>query len=359
MITKEKVLEALKEVMDPDLKKDLVTLNMIDKVEINNNFVSFDLVLTTPACPFKKEIKQNCIDSIKRNIPEAVEVNVNFASQVNNAKRKNTEILKGVKNIIAVTSAKGGVGKSTVASNLAVALAKTGAKVGLLDADIYGPSIPLMFDVVNERPLVDDNIKDKQMIIPIEKYGVKMISIGFFVEKEKAIVWRGPMASGALKQLFTDVSWGLLDYIVIDMPPGTGDIQLTLAQEMPVTGVVIVTTPQKVATADAEKGINMYKNKDLNIPILGMVENMSYFTPAELPNNKYYIFGKDGGKKLAEKYKIPLLGEIPLVQSIAEGGDNGAPVVLESSTPAAKAFMEFAKKTAQAISIRNIMMGEQ
>lgn len=354
--TVEQVKEALKHVMDPDIKKDLITLNMIKDIETSDNRISFSLELTTPACPLKNKIKEDCINAIKEHIDKNVEVDVKFASRVTTPQNiEDRTFLKDVKNIIAVASGKGGVGKSTVASNLAVGLAKTGAKVGIIDADIYGPSIPMMFDIIDAKPLVDE-IEGRNSIMPVVKYEVKVLSIGFFVDRAKALIWRGPMAANALKQLITEADWGELDYLVIDMPPGTGDIQLTLVQTIPITGVVIVSTPQKVSLADAEKGIEMFRNEKINVPVLGLVENMSYFTPKELPDNKYYIFGKEGCKKLSEKYNIPLLGEIPLVQGISESGDNGAPIVMESSTPAAKAFMDMSKKVAQAVAIRNAMV---
>lgn len=356
-ISEDRIKHALAQVIDPDLDKDLVSLNMISDIHSTDTIISFTLVLTTPACPLKNELKQACIDSIHNNIGKEYEVRVKFSSKVAEAK-KNKSILPGVKNIIAVASGKGGVGKSTVAANLALGLAKTGAKTGLLDADIYGPSIPIMYQVETMRPYVKEQ-NGKNVIIPLEKYEVKLLSIGFFVDQGKALVWRGPMASNALKQLITDADWGELDYLVIDMPPGTGDIQLTLVQEVPVTGIIIVSTPQKVALADAEKGIEMFRNKSINVPVLGMVENMSYFTPPELPDNKYYIFGKDGTKQLAEKHKIRILGEIPIVEEIRECGDIGTPAVMNSSTPSAKAFMEMSKNIAQAVSIHNIMTGNR
>ncbi len=352
MINKEQVISALRKVMDPDLKKDLVTLNMISDIVIEDKKVSFSVILTTPACPLKESIKKACIDAIHDFVDKDIEVNVHLTSKVTTKTNKKENILKGVKNIIAVASGKGGVGKSTVAANLAIALAKTGAKVGLVDADIYGPSMPLMFDLVDARPTGID--KDgKNLILPIEKYGIKLLSIGFFVDPTKALIWRGPMASSALGQLFADADWGELDYMVIDLPPGTGDIHLTLVQTLPVTGVVIVSTPQNVALADARKGVGMFMQKEINVPILGLIENMAYFTPVELPDNKYYIFGKNGCKKLADELNVPFLGQIPLVQGICDSGDNGRPIVLDAESTVAKAFMDIAKNTAQQVSIRN------
>lgn len=351
-ITKEKVLEALSYVEDPDLKKDLVTLGMIKDIEIDGKKVSFSVVLTTPACPLKALIEKACYNAIIHYVDAAAEVSINMTSNVTSQRSAGQSVLPKVKNIIAVASGKGGVGKSTVAANLAVALAKNGAKVGLVDADIYGPSVPIMFGLENERPFVRD-IDGKSYLIPIERYGVKVLSIGFLVDPGKAVVWRGPMASKALNQLFSDADWGELDYLLIDLPPGTGDIHLTLVQSVPVTGVVIVSTPQQVALADARKGLAMFQMEPVNVPILGLVENMAYFTPAELPDNKYYIFGKDGCKKLAEELNIHFLGQIPLVQSICESGDGGKPEVLNTGTPTSAAFIELSENVAQQIAIRN------
>jgi len=351
MITVEKVLDALKNVDDPDLKKDIVTLGMVKDVVVEGKKVSFSVVLTTPACPMKEMIKKASINAIIHFVDKEAEVNVNMTSNVT-SQRTNQPLLPGIKNIIAVASGKGGVGKSTIASNLAVALAKLGAKVGLVDADIYGPSMPIMFDVVNEKPAIQ-KIDGVDKMIPIESYGVKLLSIGFFADSSQAIVWRGPMASRALTQLFSDADWGELDYMLIDLPPGTGDIHLSLVQAVPLTGVIIVSTPQRVALADAQKGVSMFQLPSINVPVLGIVENMAYFTPAELPENKYYIFGKDGAADLAQKLGVPLLGKIPLVQSICEAGDAGRPVVMQETTPQAIAFMEMAKNVAQQISIKN------
>jgi ATP-binding protein involved in chromosome partitioning len=274
----------------------------------------------------------------------AVINNVELEAEVEAEIRYPADPFKNVKHIIAVASGKGGVGKSTVSANLAVALAKQGFKTGIIDADIYGPSIPLMFDVVDAKPLVKQE-NGQQWIIPVEKYGVKVLSIGFFVDPSQALIWRGPMASNALKQLMNETEWGELDYLIMDLPPGTGDIQLTLAQDFKITGIAVVTTPQEVALADARKALSMFNTENIKIPVLGLIENMSYFTPAELPENKYYIFGREGGKKLAEKSDVPLLGEIPLVQSICEAGDEGTPVVLDEKSPVAEAFLQLARNT--------------
>lgn len=355
MITKEKVTEALRNVIEPDLKQDLITLNMVENIVIDGKNVSFDVVLTTPACPLKVLIQNACINAIVHYVDETAKVTVNMTSKVTSKRKDDQVMLPGVKNIIAVASGKGGVGKSTVAVNLAVALAMNGAKVGLIDADIYGPSVPIMFGIENERLMVQES-GGKSLMMPIEKYGVKILSIGFMVDPNKAIVWRGPMASKALQQLFGDAAWGDLDYMIIDLPPGTGDIHLSLVSTVPVTGAVIVTTPQNVSLADAIKGIAMFQMDPINVPVLGLVENMAYFTPPELPNNKYYIFGKDGGKELAETLNIPLLGQIPIVESICEGGDIGKPVVLDEGSVSSIAFIQLAKTIAQNVSIRNANM---
>lgn len=353
MITKEQVLQALSNVEEPDLKKDLVTLNMIKDIVVDGIKVSFTVVLTTPACPLKELIRNACINAIKHYVAMDAEVEVNLTANVSSLRAaEQQQLLPGVKNIIAVASGKGGVGKSTVAANLAVALAQTGAKVGLIDADIYGPSQPIMFGVEHERIFVKE-INGKQIMEPVEKYGVKLLSIGFLADPNQAIVWRGPMASKALQQLFSDADWGELDYMLIDLPPGTGDIHLTLVSAVPVTGAVIISTPQNVALADARKGLGMFKMPNINVPVLGLIENMAYFTPAELPENKYYIFGKDGCKNLAEELNVPFLGQVPLVQSVCESGDKGKPIVLDETNPAAVAFFSVARNVAQQIAIRN------
>ena len=351
------VLKALSTVQEPDLKKDLVTLNMVRDIQINGDNISFTVVLTTPACPLKELIASDCVKAIK-NFNERANVTVNFESSTTTIRADKSTVLPGVKNIIAVVSGKGGVGKSTVSANLALALAQGGAAVGLMDADIYGPSVPIMFGVRGERPMMAD-VNGKGMIIPLERYGIKLLSIGLLVDEKNAVVWRGPMASSAIRQFITDVSWGELDYLVIDMPPGTGDIHLTLMQTAPVTGVVVVTTPQDVALADARKGIAMFGQAQMNVPVIGLVENMSYFTPAELPNHKYYIFGKEGGKRLADEYDLPFLGQIPLVQNIREGGDIGVPVMMGDDDITKAAFSEFAGVVARSVSMRNAHMNSE
>lgn len=357
-MTKEKVLEALSNVQEPDLGKDLVTLNMVKDIEIEGNYVSFTVVLTTPACPMKDMIKNACVNAIKLLVNKEATVNVKFTSNTTTKRTDEGAVLPKVKNIIAVVSGKGGVGKSTVAANLALALSEGGAKVGLMDADIYGPSVPIMFGVRGERPMMMD-IEGKGMIIPLEKFGIKLMSIGLLVDEKNAVVWRGPMASSAIKQFVTDVFWDELDYLVVDMPPGTGDIHLTLMQTVPVTGAVIVTTPQDVALADAKKGIAMFGQAQMNVPIIGLVENMSYFVPAELPDNKYYIFGKEGGKRLADEYDLPFLGQIPLVQSIREGGDQGVPIMMSDDLITKKAFEGFASYVVRSIAMRNANMSAE
>lgn len=354
-MTPEKVLDALRNVQEPDLGKDIVTLDMVKDIVINGNTVSFTVVLTTPACPMKDLIGRACENAVKLLVNKEAVVTVNFTANTSTNRKDTGAVLPKVSNIIAVISGKGGVGKSTVSANLALALAQSGAKVGLMDADIYGPSVPIMFGVRGERPMMKD-VNSKGMIVPLKKYGISLISIGLLVDEKNAVVWRGPMASSAIRQFITDVDWGELDYLVIDMPPGTGDIHLTLMQTVPVTGVVIVTTPQNVALADAKKAIAMFGQAQINVPIIGLVENMAYFTPAELPENKYYLFGKEGGKRLAEEYDLSFLGQIPLVQTIREGGDNGVPAMVGDDAVSRKAFRDFVGAAVRNIAIRNANM---
>lgn len=348
------ILEALQHVRYPGTGKDIVSSGMIqDNIRIDGNKVSFSLIFDKPNDPFAKSVVKAAEQAILTYISPDVDIkgNINIAAK-ELPKPKPASILPQVKNIIAVFSGKGGVGKSTVSSNLAIALAALGYKVGLLDADIHGPSIPKMFGVEHEQPYVEE--KDGgQKVIPIEKYGVKLLSIGFFVNQESALVWRGSMASNALKQLITDADWGELDYFVMDLPPGTGDIHLTLVQTMGITGAIAVTTPQDVALADARKGINMFTGDKVNVPVLGLIENMAWFTPAELPGNKYFIFGKDGGKRLAEELNIPLLGQIPIVQSIREGGDSGVPSAVSDNSIIGMAFRELAAHVVEQVDLRN------
>ncbi|MBL0743765.1 Mrp/NBP35 family ATP-binding protein [Chryseolinea lacunae] len=348
--TQTDILKALGTVEDPDLKRDLVSLNMIKDLVVSPDKVGFTVVLTTPACPLKEKIRQDCEEAVEQVVGPEVAINILMTSSVT-TQRDNAPLLPGVKNIVAIASGKGGVGKSTVTTNLAVALAQAGAKVGLIDADIYGPSIPVMFNCEFEQPAVKQ-VNGKNVIIPIEHYGVKLLSIGFLTPPESAVVWRGPMASAALKQFFSDTDWGELDYLLIDLPPGTSDIHLTMVQTVPVTGAVIVTTPQKVALADAHKGMAMFRQPQINVPILGVVENMAYFTPEELPDNKYYIFGQGGGQTLADKFEVPLLGQVPLVQGVRESGDSGFPVVMKEGVTAG-VFKDLAETMARQIAIRN------
>ena len=347
-ITEKQVNQALSHVDDPDLGQDLVSLKMIDNIVIDGNKVQFDLVLTTPACPMRNRMREDCINAIHQYISNDVEVQVNLKAKVRNIAPPSE--LTGVKNTILVASGKGGVGKSTVAANLAVALAKTGARVGLLDADFYGPSIPMMFRL-SKVPIQGIERDGKTYMLPVVKYDVQLMSVGFMMEPDKALVWRGPMVSGALKQLATETAWNDVDYLVVDLPPGTGDVQLTVAQSLPVSGAVVVSTPQQVALSDVRRAVEMFRAEEINIPILGFVENMAYFTPAELPENKYYIFGNGGCRRLSEQMNIPLLGEIPLVQSIAEGGDNGEPAALDEKSPEGAAFMHIAGEVAKQLSL--------
>jgi ATP-binding protein involved in chromosome partitioning len=331
---KEKVLESLKSVFYFPKSNDIVSLNMVRDIRTEGNNISLSVIFEKPdekSIPILRKAIEN---AVKTNVDEKANVEVNFKTY--------TEALSQVKHIVAIASGKGGVGKSTIAANLAIALQKTGAKVGIIDADIYGPSIPIMFDVEGEKPTVTEE-SGKAQIIPIEKYGIKVQSIGFFVEQEQALIWRGPMASNALNQLFNDTVWGELDYLVVDLPPGTGDIHLTLVQSVPVSGIAIVSTPQEVALADARKAFSMFNSDKIKVPILGLIENMSYFSPPELPDNKYYIFGKQGGRRLADNARVNLLGEIPIVESICESGDAGKPVALDEGSVIHKAFINLAE----------------
>jgi len=349
-ITEEKVLAALSHVDDPDLKKDIVTLGMVKDVKVKGKNVSFMVVLTTPACPMKDAIHKACVNAVKLMVDKEANVNVNMTAQV--TRQKNNQTLPNIKNIIAISSGKGGVGKSTVAANLAVALANMGSTVALVDADIYGPSQPIMFGIEKERPYLD-KINGKNMLVPFRKHGVRLMSLGNLVPAEKAIVWRGPMASKALRQIIFDTNWGDIDYMLIDLPPGTGDVHLTLVQALPVTGAVVVTTPQKVALADAKKGAQMFRSPQINVPILGVIENMAYFVPDDAPEKQYYIFGKGGGAKLAKALDTTLLGQIPMREGIAEDSDFGRPPALYRDNVVGIAFSEIAQRVAQQIAIRN------
>ena len=349
------IMDALATVRYPGNGKNLVEAEMVaDNLRIDGMKVSFSLIFEKSTDPFMKSMLKAAETAIHTYVSPDVEVTISTESR-QAARPEPGKMLPQVKNVIAVSSGKGGVGKSTVAANLAIALSKLGYKVGLLDADIFGPSVPKMFQVEDERPYAE-NIGGRDLIVPVEKYGIKLLSIGFFVNPDTATLWRGGMASNALKQLVGDANWGELDYFVLDTPPGTSDIHLTLLQTLAITGAVIVSTPQQVALADARKGIDMYMNDKVNVPILGLVENMAWFTPAELPENKYYIFGKEGTKQLAEEMNVPLLGQIPLVQSICESGDKGTPVALDEQTITGRAFLQLAAAVVRQVDKRNIEM---
>lgn len=349
------ILDALATVRYPGTGKNLVEADMVaDNLRIDGMAVSFSLTFEKPTDPFMKSMVKAAETAIHTYVSPEVEVTITTESR-QTARPEVGKLLPEVKNVVAVSSGKGGVGKSTVAANLAVALGKMGYKVGLLDADIFGPSVPKMFQVEDARPY-SENIGGRDLIVPIEKYGLKLLSIGFFVKPDQATLWRGGMASNALKQLVGDAAWGDLDYFILDTPPGTSDIHLTLLQTLAITGTVIVSTPQQVALADARKGVDMYTNDKVNVPILGLVENMAWFTPAELPENKYYIFGKEGCKQLAEELDVPLLGQIPIVQSICENGDKGTPVALDETTVTGRAFLQLAAAVVRQVDKRNVEM---
>lgn len=347
------ILDALATVRYPGNGKNLVEAEMVaDNLRIDGMKVSFSLIFEKPTDPFMKSVVKSAETAIHTYVSPEVEVAISTESR--QAPRPEVgKLLPQVKNVVAVSSGKGGVGKSTVAANLAIALAKLGHRVGLLDADIFGPSVPKMFHVEDARPYAE-RVDGRDLIVPIEKYGVKLLSIGFFVDPGTATLWRGGMASNALKQLVGDAHWGALDYLILDTPPGTSDIHLTLLQTLSITGAVIVSTPQQVALADARKGVDMYTNDKVNVPILGLVENMAWFTPAELPENRYYIFGKEGCKQLAEELRVPLLGQIPIVQSICESGDQGTPVALDADTMTGRAFLQLAAAVVRQVDKRNI-----
>jgi ATP-binding protein involved in chromosome partitioning len=354
IFSEEQILKSLSGIIHPEKKKDIVTLGMISEVISGENGISLTLTPEKSNDPFISSIRSTIVRNLKEALgPDAVinEIKIEPKTIIGKQPEKPRDILPYVTNIIAVSSGKGGVGKTTIAVNLSIALARNGYRVGLLDADVYGPSVPKMFDAEEYRPEVKRE-NNADIIIPLMKYGVKVLSTGFFVDPSDAVIWRGPMASNFLKQLITQGDWGTLDFLLVDLPPGTSDIHLTLVQEVPVTGAIVISTPQDVALADAVKGISMFRSDRINVPVLGLVENMSWFTPAELPSSKYFIFGKDGGKKLAEKMEVPLLGQIPLVQSICEGSDHGKPVVLDDSVTGI-AFMELAVRVAGSVEKRN------
>ena len=345
-MNKKQIIKALSKVNDPDLKKDLVSLNMIKNISIDNNVISFEIVLTTPACPLKEQIKKDCLNELNK-INNDLKYNITFSSNVVPFDKKT--MIKNIKNIIAISSGKGGVGKSTIASNLAVGLGNMGAKTGLIDADIFGPSIPTMFNCENEQPTIKKS-KEKNIIIPIEQYGIKLLSMGLLIPNNKAVVWRGPMASSAMKQLILDVEWGELDYLIVDLPPGTSDIHITLSQSFPVTGTVIISTPQKVSTNDAEKAISMYNQEQTNVPIVGLIENMSYFIDDN--DKKNYLFGKDGGKTLCNKFSIDFIGQIPIDKRISDGSDLGYPIILKENK-ISDIFKTLSQNIARKIAINN------
>ena len=353
----QKILKALSKVIDPDFKKDLVSLGMIQDLKIEGKKVSFTVVLTTPACPLKERFRKECTQVIHEDVDPGLEVVITMSSKVTQQKKASADKLAGVKNIIAVASGKGGVGKSTVSVNLAIALSQMGASVGLIDADINGPNIPIMLGLERNKPDVKV-IDGKNVMIPVSKFGVKVMSIGMLIPSHQPLVWRGPMLSNALQQLILESEWGELDYLIIDMPPGTGDIHITLCQQIPLASALMVTTPQKVSMSDTMRTIEMFKMNGMDIPILGIVENMSYFTPAELPDNKYYIFGKGAADEIASTYKIAVLDYLPLVMGVTSESDKGVPAVLNTKSAVLKdKFNDLAQKVAQQISIMNIKQG--
>lgn len=341
-LTREAVLEVLGDITEPDLKQDIVSANLVEHLEVTDNSITVKVLTSNPAMHARKRMKEAVEFNLKRKFGDEVTITCETAAMASDAIKAQRKILPEVKHIIAVASGKGGVGKSTITANLAGGLAKAGYKVGIVDADIYGPSMPTMFDVVKEKPTMLD-VEGTPMINPVLSYGIKILSIGFFTEQDNAVVWRGPMAAKALTQMFTDAYWGELDYLLVDLPPGTGDIHLSLVQTVPLDGAVIVSTPQEVALADARKGVNMFKLDSIKVPVLGIIENMAWFTPLELPDNKYYIFGRDGAKNLAHGMGVPFLGHVPLVQGVRESGDVGRPAVFQENTPVAQAFDELVR----------------
>lgn len=355
-IDKKEILKALEQITVPGEGQNMIESGAVKNVQIFGDEVEIDITINNPSLQARKKTEVEILKIIHKEVYEKAKIKINLKVEAATAKPKTNEIkgkpISGVKNIIAIASGKGGVGKSTVTANLAVTLAKMGFKVGLLDADIYGPSMPIMFDVAQEKPLAV-NVNGKSKMKPVESYGVKILSIGFFTQPNQAVIWRGPMASKALNQMIFDAHWGELDFMLLDLPPGTGDIHLSIMQAMPVTGAVIVSTPQEVALADAKKGVAMFQQDSINVPVLGIVENMAYFTPAELQDNKYYIFGKEGARHLAEDLKVPFLGEVPLVQSIREAGDVGRPAALQTASPTEAAFEELTKNVVQEVVGRN------
>ncbi|WP_178990737.1 Mrp/NBP35 family ATP-binding protein [Winogradskyella schleiferi] len=352
---KQDILNALKTITAPGEGENMVDSGAVTNVVTFADEVIVDITIKNPSLQAKKKTEVEILQTIHRKVYEKAKIKVNIKVDAPAAPPKNEikgKAIPGIQNIVAVASGKGGVGKSTVTANLAVTLSKMGFKVGVLDADIYGPSIPIMFDVANERPL-SVNVDGKSKMKPVENYGVKVLSIGFFTKPDQAVIWRGPMASKALNQMIFDAAWGELDFLLLDLPPGTGDIHLSIMQALPITGAVVVSTPQNVALADAKKGVAMFQQDSINVPVLGIIENMAYFTPEELPENKYYIFGKEGAKHLAEDLKVPFLGEVPLVQSIREAGDLGRPAAMQTATPIEAAFETITREVVQQVVNRN------
>ncbi len=352
-IEKQRIVEALYTVIDPNSGKDIIKARMVEQLQVDGNNVNFNLILPSLTGPNKQNLIFACVGAVKGIYPDA-EVNVHVVAKTPNA-QENASPLSQVKNIIAVASGKGGVGKSTVATNLALGLKKLGAKVGLIDADLYGPSIPTMLGLQGERPKVVE-VQGQPKIIPLKAFDMQVMSIGFIIEPQQAVVLRGPRLAGIIKQFFNEVLWEPLDYLIVDLPPGTGDIQLTLVQTVPVTGAIMVTTPQEVALADAVKAMNMFLLPSVNVPILGVVENMSWFTPEDMPDRKYYLFGEGGGKKLAQMSNSMLLGQVPLVQGVREGGDRGKPIITDPNAIVAQSFLKVAENAARQVAIRNEMM---
>ena len=352
-LNKLNIKEVFKKVIFPTTDKNFIDLGVILNIQLFGNEVVLDIEISNPTLQFKKRIENICVEALQKQFGNTIVVKLNFiVKKVEKDNKIKGNPIPGVKNIIAVSSGKGGVGKSTISANLSVALVELGYKVGLVDADIYGPSMPIMFDLVGESPNAID-VNGKKKMQPLENYGVKMVSMGLFTQANQAIVWRGPMASKALNQLIWDSHWGELDYLVVDLPPGTGDIHLSLVQAIPITGAVIISTPQEIALADAEKGVNMFKMDSIDVPVLGIIENMSFFVTEENPDKKYFIFGKDGAKNLAEKLGVELLGQIPIVQSIREAADAGRPGVLQLNTEISNSFINLAKKVVVSIDERN------
>ena len=351
-LNKKDILKSLETISVSGEGKNMVESGAVQNIMTFGDEVVVDLLLTTPALHIKKRAEVDVMKAIHEHVHPKAKVKVNVKVQSPEKTEIKGKSIPGIKNIIAVASGKGGVGKSTVTANLAVTLAKMGFKVGLLDSDIYGPSMPIMFDVVTERPL-SVNVDGKSKMKPVESHGIKLLSIGFFTKPDQAVIWRGPMAAKALNQMIFDAAWGELDFLLVDLPPGTGDIHLSIMQSLPITGSVIVSTPQNVALADARKGVAMFQQESINVPVLGIIENMAYFTPEELPDNKYYIFGKEGARMLAEDLKVPFLGEVPLVQSIREAGDVGRPAALQEGTPLSEAFEKLTQNVVQETVRRN------